>query len=72
MIGMCVGVFFLSYCYKEFLWIYIGFSAALYQSVRRHAPDFTVKLTARDAVLILAVDVMLILTMTGYTRWKVG
>jgi O-antigen ligase len=72
MVGLCVGILFLSYCYKEFLWIYVGLSAALYQAVRRHAPGFVVKLTAKDALAILAVDVMLILFISGYTRWKVG
>jgi hypothetical protein len=31
-----------------------------------------VKLTARDAALVFAIDVTLLILITGYARWKVG
>ncbi len=70
--GLVVGILFLSYCYKEILWIYIGLSGALYQAMKRHDPAFEVKLTFRDAAFVLAIDVTLLFLITGYTRWKVG
>jgi len=72
MTGMIVGVFFLSYCYKEIFWIYVGLTGALYLAIKRHQPTFEVKLTARDAGIVLAIDVVLVLFISVYTRWKVG
>src|SRR5262249_21533226 len=44
MAGMLVGIFFLSWTYKEFLWIYIGLTGVLYQALRRHDPGFKIEL----------------------------
>lgn len=71
-LGMLAGIFFLSFCYKEVLWIYIGFSGALYSVARRHDPDFEVKLTWRELALVVAGDVILIATWGLYVRWKIG
>lgn len=72
LVAMAGGMAFLSYAYKELLWIYLGLSAALFQSVRRHAPAFDVSLDLRDIGGILAADVGLVVGLTIFTRLKLG
>jgi hypothetical protein len=69
-IGLCVGIFFLSFTYHYVLWIYLGLSGALYSAVRRHVPTFRVRLTAVDLSLIAAANVAIIALVFFYARWK--
>jgi hypothetical protein len=70
--GLAGGIFFLSYPYKEQLWIFVGLSAALYHAIRRHDPTFEVKFGFKDLALVTAIDVFLILALTAYTWIKIG
>ena len=72
LIGMCVGVFFLSFCYHIVLWIEIGLCAAFYQACRSHDPDFIVGLTWRDLFYIAIGDVFLMALIYFYTSRKIG
>jgi O-antigen ligase len=70
MVGMCVGIFFLSFCYHYVLWIYFGLCGALYAAVKTHDPGFEVKITIREFLLVLATDFVLIAMIYAYTRAK--
>lgn len=72
LVAMAGGMVFLSYAYKELLWIYMGLAAALFQSVRRHAPTFDVSLGIVDLGAIFVTDLGLIVGLTLFTRLKLG
>jgi O-antigen ligase len=71
LVGLLVGIFFLSFCYHQILWIWIGLSAALYQAMKTHDPEFEIKVGWRDLLLVLAIDFALIVILFVYTRIKV-
>lgn len=71
-VGMLVGILFLSFCYKEILWIFIGLSGALYQAIKRHDPSFVVRFGWRDLALLAAIDASVIGSLLVYTTLKVG
>ena len=70
--GMGVGVFFLSFCYHEVFWIYVGMAGALYQATRAHDPTFDVQLDRADLVRIALIDVALVVVIYGYTTFKLA
>lgn len=68
MAGLAVGMLFLSYAYKELLWIHFGLSAALHQAIRRHAPGFRVSFGLADAGGVAAACVALAAATLVFTR----
>lgn len=70
--GLVVGATFLSFMYKNILWIYVGLSGALYQAMRRHDPGFEVRFGPRDLVAVTAVSAGLVLAHVAYTGAKLG
>jgi hypothetical protein len=72
MIGMLVGVFFLSFNYKQVLWIFIGLSGALYSSTKRHAPEWKVPFGWRELGMVIGIDLMLVVLLYVYTRVKMA
>jgi hypothetical protein len=72
LIGLCVGVFFLSFCYHVVLWIEIGLCAAFYQACRAHDPDFEVRLEWRDLGWIGVGDAFLVMLIYFYTSRSMG
>ncbi len=70
--GVLGGMLFLSYAYKEVLWIYLGLSGALYQAIRRHQPSFRVGFGARDLGLVVAADAVLVVATMAFTRLELG
>lgn len=70
--GLVVGSFFLSYAYKDVLWIHVGMVGVLWQAIRRHQPTFRVSFGARDLGLVALVDLALLLALMGYTVPKLG
>src|SRR5262249_60328666 len=60
-VSLAVGVLFLSYAYKDVLWIYIGLTGALYQAIRRHDPSFSVGFGLRDLGIVALFDLALLL-----------
>jgi O-antigen ligase len=70
MAGLIVGIFFLSWCYHPVLWIYLGFTAALFSAVKAHRPDWDVRFGWNDLFAVIAVDIFLVLLLFGYTRYK--
>jgi len=71
MTGMTIGIFFLSFCYHQILWIYWGIVGALYQATKAHDPKLEVSLDRKDFVRIILIDVALVFVMTAYTSLKV-
>jgi hypothetical protein len=70
--GTVGGMLFLSYAYKEALWIYLGLSGALYQAIRRHAPSFRVRVGWRDFAAVVAIDAALLGAIAAYSRARGG
>jgi hypothetical protein len=70
--GLAVGSFFLSYSYKDVLWIYVGLTGVLYHAIRRHEPGFEVRFGLRDLGVVAAVDVALLFALVGYTGAQLG
>jgi hypothetical protein len=70
MIGLLVGIAFLSFTYKEQLWICVGTTAALYHCVKHHEPTFEVSFTWREAMLVAAGDAAFIGLIRLYTTYK--
>jgi hypothetical protein len=52
--GAYLGIFFLSWSYKDILYIILGASAALYQAARAQDPSVRVGLSGREAALVCA------------------
>jgi hypothetical protein len=69
-IGMAVGIFFLSFTYKQLLFVWLGMSGALYGLVRSEHPTFEVRIERKDYLGIAIFDAVLLLLLFGYTRLK--
>jgi len=67
-VGLAVGIFFLSFTYKQLLFIYLGLAGALYATVKEAHPEFEVKAERRDFVGIAVVGVLLILAVFVASR----
>jgi O-antigen ligase len=52
--GAYLGIFFLSWSYKDVLYMMLGASAALYQAARAQDPSVRVGITWREAALVCA------------------
>jgi O-antigen ligase len=72
MAGLLVGSFFLSFIYKNTLWMYVALTGVLYHAVKRHLPSFDVRLETRDLVTIAGIDAALLVALVGYTGSKLG
>jgi O-antigen ligase len=70
--GMFVGVFFLSFNYHFVLWIYVGLAGALYAAVRRHAPEFRVRMGLWELAGLVVFNVALLAAIFVYTRVRLG
>jgi hypothetical protein len=69
-LGILVGIFFLSFCYKAFLFIYFGLSGALYGVVRRASPEFDVHVTAKEIARVVVADVAVLAFVLVFSHWK--
>ena len=49
-LGLHVGIFFLSFAYKHVFFVWLGLAGALYGAVREAHPDYRVGVTWRDVV----------------------
>jgi O-antigen ligase len=52
--GMLFSINTLSFCYHTVLWIFLGLGGAWVSVVRHHKPDFDVRITWRDLLIIVA------------------
>lgn len=69
-VGMAIGIFFLSFTYKQLLFVWFGIAGALYTIVKAEEPSFEVTVGARDFLGIVLVDVVLLTLIFGYSRLK--
>lgn len=51
--GLYFGIFFLSWAYKEILYILLGLSAALHQAARQTNPELRITLGSREIVVVI-------------------
>jgi hypothetical protein len=70
LVGLAVGIFFLSFCYKQMLWIYFGVSGAFYLAMKRHDPEYEVTFKLRDAAWVVGASTTVIFLLFVYTRYK--
>jgi hypothetical protein len=69
---LLVGISFLSFGYKQVLFVSLGLSGALHGAVRRAHPDFRVRIAARDMLGIASIAIGLLVVVWALGRWKVG
>jgi hypothetical protein len=70
--GLVVGMMFLSFAYKDTLWLYVGLTGVLYQAIRRHDPSFEVRFGRTDLLYVVLADAAGVLLLVGYTGSKLG
>jgi hypothetical protein len=68
--GMLVGIFFLSFSYKAFLFMYFGLSGALYGVVRRACPEFEVRVEPKEIVRVAVADVAVLVFVLVFSHVK--
>jgi O-antigen ligase len=69
-VGMGVGIFFLSFTYKQLLFVWLGITGALYGIVRKDDPEFKITMQKWDYIGIFLFDVILVFLVYVYTRLK--
>lgn len=65
-----VGIFFLSFCYKQLLFVWLGLAAGLHGAVRAQAPSFRVTTTRRDVGGLLAFCALVLIAVFVISRVK--
>jgi hypothetical protein len=70
--GIAVGIFFLSFTYKQLLFIWFGLSGAFYAAMRQADPNVRVRVGWKDWAGLAAADLGIIGLLWGYTRARVG
>jgi O-antigen ligase len=68
--GTLVGIFFLSFCYKQMLFIYFGLSGALFGIAKSASPSFEVKISKKELAIIAVLDFVLLAAIFVYSRIK--
>jgi hypothetical protein len=71
-IAMAVGIFFLSFTYKQVLFVWFGISLGLYGVVRKDDPTFEVKVKAKDYIGIAIADIVLVTLIFVYSKMRAG
>jgi len=66
--GAYVGIFFLSWAYKEILYILLGLSAALYGAARKSNPELRITLNAREIAFVLCFALAFVPVVYGTVR----
>lgn len=72
LVGLAVGVFFLSFTYHFVLWIFFGMTGAYFASVKAHDRSFRVPVRWRDYVVIAGGCLLLVLGLAVYLRIKLS
>lgn len=70
--GVATGAFFLSFNYHYVFWIYMALTGTLYQAIRRHEPNFDVKIGVPDLLILFFANGALVVLLYGYTALKLG
>lgn len=69
-IGMLVGIFFLSFTFKQLLFVWFGLSGALYRIVKQSDPTYEVKIGWKDIMGLVVVDAGILVALFLYTRLR--
>lgn len=69
-LGFSVGIFFLSFTFKQLLFVWVGLSGAMYGILKKEDPNYKVTLGWRDIVGVLVFNVFLIAAIFVYSRIK--
>jgi hypothetical protein len=69
-IGMAVGIFFLSFTFKQLLFLWFGLAGALYRTMKEKDATFEVKIGLKDYLGMVFFDVALMVAIYVYTRLK--
>ncbi len=70
--GIAVGIFFLSFTYKQLLFVWFGLAGAFYGVMRQADPELKMKVGWRDWVGVALADVGIIALLWVYTRTRGG
>lgn len=70
LVGLAVGVFFLSFTYHYVLWIYLGLCGAFVSAIRSHQRGFIVPFGWRDLALVVTGASLILGAVLAYTKWK--
>lgn len=70
--GLFVGIFFLSFAYHHVLYLFMGLAGALGLAASRKMPDFELRISAREMLLLGVGCIAFLGLMFVYTRLKVG
>ena len=68
MLGLAVGIFFLSFNYHLVLWIYLGLTGALYSAVKFHQPQFRVPVRSWDILGTTTFGLLVMVGISVYVR----
>jgi O-Antigen ligase len=72
MVGLMIGIFFLSFAYHHVLYLFMGLAGALASAAATRVPGFGVRVSLREAAVVALVDAVFVVVMFGYTRLAVG
>jgi hypothetical protein len=67
-VGIAVGIFFLSFTYKQLLFVWFGLTGALYGVMKETDPTFEVKVGPKDCLGLVLANVTIIALLYVYTR----
>lgn len=68
LLGISSGIFFLSFTYKQLLFVWLGIAGALYGAVKNDDPTFEVGIGAKDIAGIFFADLAMVGIIYVYTR----
>jgi hypothetical protein len=69
--GMIFQINTLSFAYHTVLWIFLGLAGAYSSAVRYHKPDFEVRMTLRDLVIVGVICVSFVFVVLPlFLKWK--
>lgn len=68
--GMSIGIFFLSFAYKQLLYVWFGLAGAFYLIVKREDPEFEVKIGFKDYAYLFVADLFILGFIILYSRTK--
>lgn len=70
--GIAVGIFFLSFTYKQLLFVWFGLAGSMYRVVKQADPTFDVKIGWKDVLGVIGGNLAILGFIFVYTRLKVG
>lgn len=70
--GIAVGIFFLSFCYKAFLFVFFGFAGAMYGAVKRECPSFDVRVSFKEVARVAVADAAVLALVIVYSHLVAG